>query len=51
MDLTAAFDTLNRKILVENLLYPGIRGHVNDLDSYFSNRSQAVKIENTKTKL
>jgi len=47
MDLTAAFDTLNRDILLEKLSHLGIRGHVHHLlKSYFSNRSQAVKIEN-----
>ena len=48
MDLTAAFDTLNRDVLLEKLSHLGIRGHVHTLlSSYFSNRSQAVKIDDT----
>ena len=45
MDLTAAFDTLNRDVLIRKLFRLGIRGQVLSLiKSYFDNRTQAVKV-------
>lgn len=45
MDLSSAFDTLDREVLIKKLSYLGIKGHVLDLiKSYFQNRTQAVKI-------
>lgn len=47
-DISKAFDTLNHKILLSKLHSYGFRGHVNELiKSYFTNRTQAVKINST----
>jgi exonuclease III len=48
MDLTAAFDTLDRHVLLKKLSHLGIRGHVLSLiESYFINRQQSVKVGGT----
>lgn len=40
MDLSSAFDTLNREVLLEKLSYLGIKGHASSLlESYFANRT------------
>ena len=45
MDLSSAFDTLDRDILMKKMSHLGIKGHVLDLmKSYFQNRTQAVRI-------
>lgn len=45
MDLTSAFDTLKREILIDKLTHLGFRGHVSSLiESYFDKRTQAVKV-------
>ena len=54
IDLTTAFDTVNHKILLENLDYYGIRGICNEfVRSYLSNRQQKVYIaqESSTTRL
>ena len=40
VDLEKAFDTVNHKILCEKLNYDGLRGNVNKLIQYLSNRKQ-----------
>ena len=48
LDFTACFDTLDRNILFSKLYKYGIRGVALDLiKSYFSDRNQAVHIENS----
>lgn len=45
MDLSSAFDTLDREVLMKKLSYLGIKGHVLDIiKSYFHNRTQTVQI-------
>jgi len=45
MDLSSAFDTLNREVLLKKLSYLGIKGHASSLlESYFDNRRQSVRI-------
>ena len=52
LDLTKAFDTVNRNILLDKLYKYGIRGKPHDwFCSYLSNRSQFVKINNTRSSL
>lgn len=47
IDLTSAFDTLNREVLLKKLTYVGIKGHVGTLlKSYFETRMQSVKVGN-----
>ena len=52
LDLSKAFDTLNREILMAKLLYYGIHGTPLELvKSYLTNRKQYVEIEDTKSKM
>lgn len=48
VDLKKAFDTLDKKILIEKMHKYGIRGKIlNILTSYLTNRDSCVKIDNT----
>ncbi len=46
-DIAKAFDTIKHDVLLKKMEHYGFRGHSNDLiKSYFTNRTQAVKINN-----
>ena len=48
LDLKKAFDTVDRKILLDKLYFLGIRGNLhNILKSYLENRTQCVEINNS----
>ena len=50
IDLSKAFDSVNRTILLFKLFNYGIRGNTyNLLKSYLSNRNQFIHVENTKS--
>ena len=47
IDLKTAFDTVNRKLLVEKLSFYGVRGMANTwLENYLMNRKQYVVVDN-----
>ena len=51
IDLSKAFDTLDHTILLDKLLYYGIRGTAyNFLRSYLANREQFVELNDTASK-
>ena len=51
LDLSKAFDTLDHTILLDKMLYYGIRGIAyNLLRSYLANREQFVELNDTASK-
>ena len=50
LDISKAFDSLNREILLQKLAAYGFRGFMHDwFNSYFSNRFQLVNINGQKS--
>ena len=51
-DLTAAFDTVNHRIMIEKLKYYGMKGNMLELmKSYLSQRHQYTEMQNTQSKI